>query len=122
MGTKAYKDYVAALRKTSLLAQKEFSDLWEKLDVSQPYAVRDALLVLVPGIVYKYSPISALVAAEYYEHERIEAGGDPSFEAVLSDGIALEQIQSSVRFAAGHLFGGDEDEIQPESNGSLFSR
>ena len=102
-----YRDYVNALNQASLLAQKEFSEFWEKLDTSKPRECRDACIAYLPGIVYKYSAMAALAAAQYYEAERLKAGGEEDFEALIADPVPIEQIEASIRYAAGHLFPGD---------------
>lgn len=124
MGAKEFTRYAESQRKASLLAQKELADLWERLDKSKPAECRNALIALVPAIIYKHGQMAALAAAQYYEAERIAAGGPEDFQATLAEGVPLEQIEASVRFAAGHLFPPDyegEDGIQPEPHRSLFS-
>lgn len=121
MPAKDYSAYVDALNKASLLAQKELSAAWEKASKLPPRAARNALVELVPGIVYKYGRMAALAAAQYYESERIQAGGPEGFEAELSDGVSFEQIEASVRYACGHLFPEDGgDGAQPEPDADLF--
>ena len=116
-----FKAYVEAMNKASLLAQRELARAWERVQALPPKAARAALLELVPGIVYKYGAMAALAAAEYYEVERLAAGGPADFAAELSDGIPIEQIEASVRFACGHLFPEEgSDGIRPEPDGSLF--
>lgn len=119
MAAQEFNAYVRAMDKASLLAQREFAQLWAKLETTDPYAIRDALLALVPGIVIKYSDIAATAALEYYETERAAVRSD-DFQADMSDGVPLEQIEASIRYAAGHLFKDDADGIQPERYGSLF--
>ena len=117
-----FEKYLNALRKASLLAQREFSDLWDKLNQDDARATRNVLLVMVPPIIYKYSMMAAEAAAQYFEAERIAFGGNEDFTADIAEPVPLEQIEASVRYAVGHLFGGDEDAIQPEQYGSLFAR
>ena len=121
MASQAYKEYVNALNQASLLAQRDFADFWERLDTSKPEACRDALIAYVPGVIYKYGSMASLAAAQYYEKERLEAGGNEDFEAELAEQVPYEQIEASIRYAAGHLFPEVGDGIQPESDGSLFS-
>lgn len=104
MSAKDFKSYMDAMNKASLLAQRDLDELWNKLDKTDPYATRDALLALVPGIIYKYGDMAALASANYYEVERMQAGGDPSFQAFLAEPVPIEQIEKSVRYACGHLF------------------
>lgn len=103
MSAQSFKEYCAALDKLSKAAQLELEDVWLAIDHSNPYVVRDTLIVAVQGIVEKYGGMAALVAAEYYEGERKEAlGGD--FAALLAESVSPEQIEASVRYACGHLF------------------
>ena len=120
MSAKDYKAYVSAMNKASLLAQRDLAALWEKLQGLSLEAVRNALIELLPGIVYRYGNMAALAAAQYYEAERLQAGGPEDFGAELSEGVPIEQIEASVRYACGHLFPGDGDGIQPEQDGGLF--
>ncbi|ACV22579.1 Uncharacterised protein [Slackia heliotrinireducens] len=120
MPAKDYKAYVSALNNASLLAQRDLSAVWERVEGMPPDGARDALLALVPGIVYRYGRMAALAAAQYYEAERLQAGGPEGFSAEVSDGVPMEQIEASVRFACGHLFPGDGDGTQPEQDGGLF--
>ncbi|MBQ9621242.1 MAG: hypothetical protein IJR41_04830 [Atopobiaceae bacterium] len=115
-----YEQYVNALNQASLLAQKELSELWGRLDASNPRACRDALIAYVPVIVYRHSLMAALAAAQYYESERLAAGGNEGFEAMIADAVPYEQIEASIRYAVGHLFPEDDDGVRPEQDGSLF--
>ena len=104
MSAEDFKTYMDAMNNASLLAQRDLDEIWSKLDKSDPYATRDALIALVPGLVYKYGNMAALASANYYEAERLQAGGDESFRAELAEAAPIEQIEASVRFACGHLF------------------
>lgn len=121
MSASDFKAYANAVNQASLLAQRDLSILWDGLEGRDPAFVRDALLELVPGIIWKYGDMAALAAAEYYEAERAQAGGDPEFTAEMSDGVTQEQIVASVRYACGHLFPTEgENGIQPEPDASLL--
>lgn len=114
-----YEQYVTAIATASKLAQDELGKLWDSLDKSDPQAVRDAVIATMPGIVDKYGGMAALAAGEYYEAERNKAlGGD--YSAYIADSVPNEQIESSVRYAAGHLFGGDGNGLQPGADAGLF--
>lgn len=121
MAASDFAAYAKAVNQASLLAQRDLSGLWDRLEGRDPSFARDALLELVPGIIWKYGDMAALAAAEYYEAERIQAGGAPGFVAELSAGVSQEQIAASVRYACGHLFPTEgENGIQPEPDASLF--
>lgn len=121
MAASDFERYKEALRKASLLAQRELAVLWESLRGSDPAAIRAALVAAVPGIVAKYGDMAALAAAEYYEVERRQAGGG-DFRAELADGAPVEQVEAAVRYACGHLFaeGGGDDGARPRAHASLF--
>lgn len=120
MPAREFRNFTKAMDKASLLAQRDISRLWDKIEGMDPYTQRDAFLALVPGIIAKYSQVAALAAAEYYESERAYWREGEEYEAELAEGVPYEQIVASVRFAAGHLFG-DEDEAQSQRDSSLFS-
>lgn len=115
-----YEKYVNALNQASLLAQRDFAEFWDRLDKSKPEACRDALIAFLPGVIYKYSLMAELAAAEYYEAERIAAGGNEDFEAQLAEMVPYEQIEEAVRFAAGHLFQEESNGVRAGEDGSLF--
>ena len=120
MSSSDFMEYAAALNKASLLAQRDLAALWDKVKRLEPRVARDALIALVPGIVYKYGNMAALAAAQYYEAERTQAGG-AEFQAELSDGVPIEQIEASVRYAVGHMFPEKgQDGVQPEPDTDLF--
>lgn len=123
MPSDEFAAYVGAVNQASLLAQRDFATAWELVGDLEPDAARDALLTMVPGIVRKYGDMAAVAAAEYFDAER-SAAGWPDGGHELSDGVSMEQIESSVRFAAGYLFGKDgEDGIRtrPGQDGSLLA-
>ena len=76
------------------------------LDLSRPEIARDALLEAFPAIVWRYGDVAAAAAAEWYEQMRTGAVDGP-YEAVLADGPAREQVDRTVRWAAGGLWGPD---------------
>lgn len=121
MPPKEFKRYVTAMDNASALAQRDFMRLWARLEVSDPYLIRDALLELVPELIRKYSDIASTAAAEYYEAERTALRSD-AYEVELSDGVPEEQIIASIRYACGHLFDTENNDggVRPERNSSLF--
>ena len=123
MPAQEFNRYSQAVNNASLLAQRYLHELFDKIRDLPPESIRDALIALVPGIIYKYGSMAALAAAEYFESERVAAGGSPDHQATLSEGVPLEQIESSIRFAAGHLFPEEgSDGVRPGEDASLFER
>lgn len=76
------------------------------LDLSRPEIARDALLEAFPAIVSRYGDVAAAAAAQWYEQMRASAVDGP-YEAVLADGTTREQMDRTVRWAAGGLWGPD---------------
>ena len=114
-----FERFAEAQNNASLLAQRELAAIWDSVEGMEPEAQRNALLVAVPGIVARYGDIAASAAAEYYETERSAAGGG-AFSAELSEGVPIEQVEASVRYACGHLFPEEDGEIRPEPDASLL--
>ena len=120
MPSREFAAYVNAVNQASLLAQRDFATAWEQVESMEPEDARDALLVIVPGIVRRYGDMSAVAAAEYYGAERA-ASGWPDGDVELSDGTPFEQIEASVRYAMGHMFGGEDDGVRAAPDGSLLA-
>lgn len=96
---RARNDRAARLAQNALLA------FWGRLDLSDPYKARDALLAFMPILVKRYGETAATLAADWYEGMRArEVGG--RFTALVADAAPAEQVQKNVRFFAGHLFDG----------------
>jgi len=97
-----------ANRQITTLAIRDLGSLWNSLDLTKPEAARDALLRSTPILVARYGDVAATVAGDWYDDLRAKAptgGRKPkAFSAALASTVAADQVQASVRFAAGHLF------------------
>lgn len=104
---KAYREYVNAQAKASILAQNELETFFDKADISDPVAFKDALIIKYQELAYKYGVIAAEAAAEYYKQERdLTLGGD--YTPVLADFFNAEQLEKQVQYAMQHfVFPGD---------------
>lgn len=101
--------YARSVEKCVEMAQAEIHNLVDGIDASHKKAARDALLAEVPRIVDRYSRLAAAAAAEYYEKNRAaQIGG--RYRAKLGSAEPSESIESSVRFACGHLFTKEADD------------
>lgn len=109
MGDRAYERYVEAVEDIVALAKKDLESVVAELDTSRKKDTRDALLVIVPAIVDKYGEMAAAVAAEHYEQERHRQIGG-AYHAKLGSADSLEAIESTVRYACGHLFGKEDND------------
>lgn len=93
----------AAGRGVVSLAQRDLAAFFSSLNLSNPEAVRDALIDFVPRLVQVYGDVAATVAAEWYETVRArEIGG--AYNAITVPPIADDAPVGSVRYASGHLF------------------
>ena len=121
MPAKEVKAYATAQNNASLLAQRDMERLWLRIREYPPKTIRDILLATVPGIIAKYGNMAALAAAEYVEAERLAAGWPDDFSAEIAEGVPMEQIEASIRYACGHLFGEvSGDGARPGQDDSLF--
>jgi hypothetical protein len=86
------------------LAQRDLLAIWATLDLSSPERARDELIELTTQLVRSYGRVGADVAADWYDIVRADAAAAGRFRAepVLLD--QAEQIDRTVRRAAGALF------------------
>src|SRR5690606_16018624 len=107
MTTRSDVDRLARAGATAVeLARAELVRLVGVLDFGQPDLVRDALLEAVPVLVREYGDVAATAAAEWYEEVRAASVGG-TYTAQLGAGASADDVTSSVRWAAGHLYGDD---------------
>lgn len=87
----------------SRLVKAELVAFFNSLNLSNPEAVRDALLDYAPALVTQYGNVAEQIAMEFYAEMVEEDGG--SYTPETPDAFDLtEQVVASVRFAAGKLF------------------
>lgn len=77
------------------------------LDYSDPEAARDALLEFIPALVAEYGEIAAVIAADWYEERREDAGISSPFVAALAVAVPVAVLIRAVRFSAAHLWTDD---------------
>lgn len=100
------------------LARRDLAAAFGSLNLANPEAVRDALLEIVPALVREYGDVAATVAAEWYEETRAaQLGG--SYTARVADGFPVDEMQSTVRREAGHLWGDDQAKTLVALAGSI---
>jgi hypothetical protein len=101
--------------------QHDLAGYFGSLDFSRPEAARDGLLAVVPRLVARYGDVAATVAADWYEQTRAAqlAARYGTFRTVLAAGIAAEAVESTVRYAAGHLFTDDPGQALLLLNGAV---
>lgn len=100
-------ELLVRVRNTNIaLAQQRLAEAFSTISVGTPDQVRDALLELVPALVHEHGEIAAAAAADWYEQMRAKAIPG-TYRALTGDYPPFEQIEASVRYAAGELFGDD---------------
>lgn len=100
------------------LARADLRQAFGSLNLSRPEAVRDELLEIVPALTREYGDVAATVAAEWYEQIRSgQVGG--TYTARLGSQIADAAPESSVKYAAGHLFTEKPEQTLALLTGSL---
>ncbi|MDQ5862547.1 MAG: hypothetical protein M3536_09840, partial [Actinomycetota bacterium] len=74
------------------------------LNLSNPAAVRDALLEFLPVLTAQYGDVAATLAADWYDEARAASGASGRFRAITAPGVPTEAVEAKVRFLAGHLW------------------
>lgn len=97
-------EYRSQLQSVNRLAQANQAAFFSTLDLTNPVVVRDVLLEYVPQLVATFAPVAATVAATWYEGARRQQIA-ADFTALVIDPTNEAQVASTVRYAAGHLFG-----------------
>lgn len=104
--------YRAGNSAITALVAAELDRYFRTLDLTDPEAVRDALLAYTPLLVEAYGAVAQELALEWYESMRFEAGdAAAAFRAIappLPD--LMPAVQGNIRYAAGHLFKGDPEQ------------
>lgn len=90
------------------LARRELDGFWRTLDKSNPVAAKAALQDFMVALVEGYGPISATLAADYYDEIRDAAGARGRFTAAPVEAVEADRIRSSAAWAAQPVFSGDE--------------
>lgn len=104
------QQYAKTLAYTSQAAQSQINDFFSTLDLSQPEAVRDALLKFVPAVVQKYGTVAGQLACERYEALRTEQVGE-GYSAISSNLPTDEEVSSIVRSQADQLWSDDPSKM-----------
>lgn len=95
---------VSSSRDIRALVARDLNAFWSTLDLSDPGAVRDALIAFMPSLVDLYGDVAATVAADWYADVRSAAGVVGRFTPVLAANVPASVIEPRIRYAARHLF------------------
>jgi len=91
---------------------RDVAKAWSLLDLSDRDGVRADVLAVSPVLVDQYGAMSATVSAEFFEDA---VGAAP----VLGDGLNVEQVVASARWAIGPLWEDNPDTALSQLTGSL---
>lgn len=85
-------------------AKRDLARFGLGLDMSDPAAARDALLRFVPTLTSRYGEMSAALAADWYDEQRLAANVAGRFSAQMAETVATSVVEERVRFGAQHLW------------------
>lgn len=89
------------------LAKDDLTEFWRGLDIGDAEFSRDALLEFMPALNDQYGTISSAVAADWYDELRDSSSARGQYRATATGAVPAEQVQASVRYAAGALWADD---------------
>lgn len=87
------------------LVTAELAAYFAALDLSQPEAVRNALLEFMPLLVAQYGQVAEVLAMDWYEDQRAESGASGRFRVTSPTvSVTAVRVEEKVRYLAGHLW------------------
>lgn len=95
----------------SQLVAAEIEAFFQSLDLSNPQAVRDALLEYVPLMTSQYGAVAATLAADWYEDLREASAATRVFRVTTADAVPPAVTAEHVRYLAGHLWTAEPQSI-----------
>lgn len=103
------EDYSRDQARVVTLVTRDLNRWWAGLDITDAVAVRVAAQAFMRELLATYGPISATVAADYYDEIREASTARGRYAARLVDALSEEQLDANVRYAVGPLFGAQPD-------------
>lgn len=98
--------------------ERDLAELFGMLNLTDPEAVRDALLEIAPQLVQVYGEQAAVGSAEWYEAvRRSQVGGQ--YYAAPAAGVDPAVIERNVRYAASDLFTDNPEMTLSKLSGAL---
>lgn len=101
------------------LAERDLKAIVSMLDMSSPEKARDELVVLTKQLVSAYGRIGADVAADWYDVVRADAKAPGRFRAQAYTPDQSEEIERTVRRAAGVFWAGNPADVLGMLNGPI---
>lgn len=97
--------YRIASSELSDRVRSELDAFFSVLDLSRPEAVRNALLEFMPLLVAQYGEVASVLASDWYEEQRADAGVAGRFRVTAAPAaITASRVEEKVRYVAGHLW------------------
>jgi hypothetical protein len=102
-------DYSKAQAAIVAQVHADLDALWKTIDTANPVAAKAALAELMVTLVDTYGPVSAALAADYFDELRADAAPRGRYRARAGNHRDVEQVQGSSDWAAQPLFPSVED-------------
>lgn len=113
--------YQASVEDISAVALAELLAFWRNLG-DDPAAVAAAIREFMPDLVDTYQPVSAEIAAQFYDDSRAQAGVPGVYDARLTGRPAGEKVQVNLGWALEPLFRRDPSGVAAPDRDLSVSR
>lgn len=100
-------DYDRDQARVIRLAQRDLNRFWLGIASLPPAQAKAALIDFAVGLVETYGPISATLAADFYDEARAQAGIRSRHSTTIADIPPTKQVSGSAAWASQPLFDGD---------------
>lgn len=111
--------YQAAVDDLSTLALAELIAFWRNIADGDPAATAGLLREFVPDLVDTYNPMSAEIAASFYEETRVAANVPEPHTVILAPTPNADTLQNRLSWAVAPLFRTQEEIAVPDQNLAL---
>ncbi len=107
--------FQGAIHDLNILAIADLVSLWGHVGDQKPDAVQSALVAAVPAVIAPYIGASGDLAAQWYD----DLAPESSFTATPAALPPVDQLEASVRWAVGPLYGRGEAPVLDLLGGSM---
>lgn len=111
--------YQAAVDDLSTLALAELIAFWRNIVDEDPAATAGLVREFVPDLVDTYNPMSAEIAASFYEETRVAANVTEPHTVILAPTPNADTLQNRLSWAVAPLFRTQEEIAVPDQNLAL---
>ena len=95
--------YQSSVDDISTVAIAELLAFWRNLG-DDPVAIAEAIREFMPDLVDTYQPVSAEIAAQFYDDSRAQAGVVSQYDAKLTERASSDKLQVTLGWALEPLF------------------